>query len=61
VVENEGVPPDIEVEQTPAEVIAGHDPQLEKALEVVMAELKKNPQTTPKRPPYPDKTKRPPR
>ncbi|MFQ5722290.1 MAG: PDZ domain-containing protein, partial [Candidatus Aminicenantales bacterium] len=28
VVENEGVPPDIEVEQWPAEVMAGHDPQL---------------------------------
>ncbi len=53
VVENEGVPPDIEVEQTPAEVIAGRDPQLEKAIEVVMAELKKNPPPQPKRPPYP--------
>ena len=42
VVENEGVPPDIEVEQTPADVIAGRDPQLEKAIEVVLAELKKN-------------------
>ena len=37
VVENEGVPPDVEVEQWPAEVIAGKDPQLEKAIEVVMA------------------------
>ena len=37
------MPPDIEVEQTPADVIAGRDPQLEKAIEVVMAELKKNP------------------
>ncbi|HEY0871974.1 MAG TPA: PDZ domain-containing protein [Vicinamibacterales bacterium] len=53
VVENEGVPPDIEVEQTPADVIAGRDPQLEKAIEVVMAELKKDPPTTPKRPAYP--------
>jgi tricorn protease len=53
VVENEGVPPDIEVEQTPADVIAGRDPQLEKAIEVVMAELKKAPPTTPKRPAYP--------
>ena len=47
VVENEGVPPDIEVEQTPADVIAGRDPQLEKAIEVVMAELKKNPPKQP--------------
>jgi tricorn protease len=53
VVENEGVPPDIEVEQTPADVIAGRDPQLEKAIEVVMAELKKNPPVTPKRPAFP--------
>jgi hypothetical protein len=41
-VENVGVPQDIEVEQTPAEVIAGHDPQLEKAIELVMEELEKN-------------------
>ncbi len=53
VVENEGVAPDIEVEQTPADVIAGRDPQLEKAIDVVMAELKKSPPPTPKRPAYP--------
>ncbi|MBK5257378.1 MAG: PDZ domain-containing protein, partial [Vicinamibacteria bacterium] len=53
VVENEGVPPDVEVEQTPKDVIAGRDPQLEKAIEVVMAELKKNPRKDTKRPPYP--------
>jgi tricorn protease len=53
IVENEGVPPDIEVEQTPADVIAGRDPQLEKAIEVVMAELKKNPAKKPVRPAYP--------
>ncbi len=35
-VENEGVPPDVEVEQTPADVIAGRDPQLEKAIEIAM-------------------------
>ncbi len=55
-VENEGVPPDIEVEQIPSEVIAGRDPQLEKAIQVVMEELKKNPAPQPKRPPYPVKT-----
>jgi tricorn protease len=52
VVENEGVPPDVEVEQTPADVIAGRDPQLEKAIAVVMEELKKNPPASPHRPPY---------
>ena len=56
-VENEGVPPDIEVEQTPADVIAGRDPQLEKAIEVIQAELAKNPPVKPGRPAYPDKSK----
>ena len=59
VVENVGVPPDIEVDQSPAAVIAGHDPQLEKAIEVVMAELKKNPPSHPTRPPYPVKASKP--
>ncbi len=53
VVENVGVPPDIEVEQTPAEVIAGHDPQLEKAIEVILEELEANPPPVYERPPYP--------
>jgi len=57
VVENEGVPPDIEVEQTPADVIQGRDPQLEKAIEEIMNELKKNPPAHPKRPPYPVRVK----
>jgi tricorn protease len=50
--ENEGVAPDIEVEQDPAAVRAGHDPQLDKAIEVVMDLLKKNPPPPIKRPPY---------
>jgi tricorn protease len=58
-VENEGVPPDIEVEQTPADVIAGWDPQLERAIQIVMEELKKNPPKEPKRPPYPVRTRSP--
>ncbi len=53
VVENVGVPPDIEVEQTPAAVIAGHDPQLEKAIEVILEELAANPPPVYERPPYP--------
>jgi len=52
-VENEGVAPDIEVEQTPKDVMAGRDPQLEKAIQVVLKELENNPATAPKRPPYP--------
>jgi tricorn protease len=53
VVENVGVPPDIEVEMNPADVIAGRDPQLEKAIQVVMDELRKNPPKKVQRPPYP--------
>jgi len=56
VVENEGVPPDVEVEQSPADVIAGRDPQLEKAVELVMAELRKNPPVKLVRPAFPNKT-----
>jgi len=51
--ENQGMPPDIEVELDPLSVRQGHDPQLEKAVEVIMAELEKNPVPRPKRPPYP--------
>jgi tricorn protease len=53
IVENEGVPPDVEVEQWPAEVIAGHDPQLERAIEIVLEALEKNPPAQPQRPPFP--------
>ena len=42
-VENEGVPPDIEVEYTPADVIKGHDPQLERAVQEAMKLLEQNP------------------
>ena len=52
-VEHEGVPPDIAVEQTPADVIAGRDPQIERAIEVAIAELKKTPPPSAKRPAYP--------
>ncbi|HSN53977.1 MAG TPA: PDZ domain-containing protein [Candidatus Sulfomarinibacteraceae bacterium] len=53
IVENVGVSPDIEVEMLPAEVIAGRDPQLDKAIEVVLAELEANPPVEPTRPPHP--------
>ncbi len=55
-VENEGVAPDIEVEMTPADVIAGRDPQLERAIAIVMDGLKKSPPVPAKRPAYPVKT-----
>ena len=57
VVENEGVAPDIEVEQTPKDVIAGRDPQLEKAIQVALEALKKEAPPKPTRPPYPERGK----
>jgi tricorn protease len=48
------VAPDIEVEYDPAAVKAGHDPQLEKAVQVVMEELKKHPTPQYQRPPFPN-------
>jgi tricorn protease len=53
-VENYGVKPDIEVELDPRAWRDGRDPQLEKAVEVVMEALKKNPKRTHSRPPYPN-------
>ncbi len=44
VIENEGVPPDIEVEDSPQAMRAGRDPQLEKAIELALEALKKSPQ-----------------
>jgi tricorn protease len=58
-VENHGVAPDVEVEFDPAAVRAGHDPQLEKAVEIVMAELKKHPLPEHKQPPFPNYHKTP--
>ncbi|MFP5260615.1 MAG: PDZ domain-containing protein [Blastocatellia bacterium] len=53
-VENHGVAPDIEVEYDPQAWRAGRDPQLEKAVEVVMDALKKNPLPRHERPAYPN-------
>lgn len=52
-VENRGIAPDYEVEFDPKAWRAGRDPQLEKAVELVLEALKKNPLPTYKRPPYP--------
>jgi tricorn protease len=52
-VENHGVDPDIEVEMDPASVRAGRDPQLEKAVAVVLELLAKNPAPKHVKPAYP--------
>ena len=53
-VENIGVAPDVEVEQDPALVRQGRDPQLEKAVQLVMDEMKKNPPPAMRHPPFPN-------
>ena len=55
-IENVGTPPDIEVEQWPVDVINGKDPQLEKAIQIVLDELKKNPAKKAPSPQAPDKS-----
>ncbi|MFS4417104.1 S41 family peptidase [Maribacter sp. 2307ULW6-5] len=52
-VENEGVAPDVEVEQWPELVVSGRDPQLEKAIEIVQRQLRDHPPKEMKRPAYP--------
>ena len=42
-VENEGVAPDVEVIDRPEAIHAGHDPSLEKAIEMLLQELKQSP------------------
>lgn len=52
-VENEGVAPDIEVEDRPDALAKGQDPTLEKGIEVLMAELAKSPPKKVTVPPVP--------
>src|SRR5205823_5514987 len=58
-VENEGIAPDIEVEYAPADVIKGHDPQLERAVQEALALLKQKPALHVARPAPIDRTSRP--
>ncbi|MHC4318385.1 MAG: S41 family peptidase [Planctomycetota bacterium] len=51
--ENSGVTPDIEVVITPQDRLAGRDPQLEKAVEVLMTKLEEDPKELPAPPPWP--------
>ena len=59
-IENEGIAPDIEVENTAAEVIAGHDPQLERAVREALKLLEQNPVKRTPRPPPIDRASKPP-
>jgi tricorn protease len=53
-IENQGVAPDFEIEITPADFRAGRDPQLEKAVELALAEVAKGPPPPVVRPEYPN-------
>ncbi len=55
-VENHGADPDIMIDNDPAAVVAGKDPQLEKAIEVILGQLRDTP--TPKFPERPEYPKR---
>ncbi len=57
-IENVGVPPDIEVEQWPAEVAAGRDPQLERAIEIALEALDKAAPAKSAPPPLPVRVRR---
>lgn len=58
IIENEGVHPDIEVEMTPKAVIEGRDPQLEKAVEVILKKLDKTEDTKMKKPKGPKRARK---
>jgi tricorn protease len=58
-VENEGITPDVDVENWPKDVIAGKDPQLERAVAEAMRMLKEHPvERLTKEPPAPTTGKR---
>jgi tricorn protease len=52
-VENVGVGPDVDVDLDPKVWREGRDPQLERAVALLMEELRKNPSPMPKRPAFP--------
>ena len=57
IIEGHGVDPDILLENDPAKEYAGEDQQLNKAVDVMLDELKAWPKELPTAPPFPDKSK----
>jgi tricorn protease len=53
-VEGHGIAPDVEVQELPKDVAAGHDVQLERAVAIVLEQLKQHPVVEPAVPPYPN-------
>jgi tricorn protease len=58
-VENHGTDVDVDVDLDPKAWREGRDTQLEKAIDLAMAELKKNPIPSPKKPEYPNYQQKP--
>jgi tricorn protease len=53
IIENHGVDPDIVVDNDPAKEFAGIDEQLNRAIELVVEEMRRNPRVLPAIPPFP--------
>lgn len=56
VIEGRGVEPDYPVDQDPRLVLEGQDPQLDKAIQLILDDLKKNPFKIPTPPKFPNHT-----
>ncbi|HRS54533.1 MAG TPA: PDZ domain-containing protein, partial [Bacteroidales bacterium] len=57
IIEGYGVDPDIYIDNDPAKEYEGEDQQLNKAIEIILEEMKKYPNSLPNIPPFPDKSK----
>ena len=57
-IEGHGVDPDVEVDNDVASVLRGEDPQLEKAVELLLQQIAAEPRPLPEAPPAPVKTGR---
>jgi len=57
IIEGYGVDPDVYADNDPYKEFSGIDEQLNKAIEMILEELKKNPIEIPDIPPFPDKSK----
>jgi tricorn protease len=55
-VEGHGVDPDIEVIDDPALMVNGGDPQLDRAIELMLEQVANNPYSPPQRPDYPNRS-----
>jgi tricorn protease len=57
IIENEGVAPDIFVEQLPKDLLEGRDPQLEKTIQILLDEMKTYPYKNIRKPADPNRVK----